>query len=169
MRPKGFMRSISDDGKPVLQDGWNNHLSKVKKNRVKPLTSKVIKKTALGCDDTAAVLADGHINLVDGIAVYHIPVSSMEKWKPTTNSSCNANVPAEVEVKKKGKKRAAPASATPSRDEKKQDIGSSSSSPMDTTITLHTPLVKRKNDDREFEGVSEEPESKKRGRRRSFI
>jgi hypothetical protein len=42
---------ISDDGKPVLQDGWNNHISRVKKNRVKPLTSKVIKKTALGCDD----------------------------------------------------------------------------------------------------------------------
>jgi hypothetical protein len=61
-----------------------------------------------------------------------------------------------------GKKRAAPASATPSRDEKKQDIGSpSSSSPMDTTVPLHTPLFMRKNDDREFEGVSEEPESKK--------
>jgi hypothetical protein len=99
---------ISDDGKPVLQDGWNNHISGVKNNRVKPLTSKVIKKTALGCDDTAAVLGDGHINLVvDGIAVYHIPISSMEKWKPTTSSSCNANVPDEVEVKGKGKKRAA--------------------------------------------------------------
>jgi hypothetical protein len=49
------------------------------------VTSKVIKNTALGCDDNAAVLGgDGHINLVDGIAVYHIPVSSMEKWKPTT-------------------------------------------------------------------------------------
>jgi hypothetical protein len=89
---------------------------------VKPLTSKMIKKTALGCDDTAAVLGDGHINLVDGIAVYHIPVSSMEKWNPATSSSCNANVPAEVEVKRKGKKRAAPASATPSRDEKKLEV-----------------------------------------------
>jgi hypothetical protein len=117
---------ISDDGKPVLLDGWNNHLLKVKKN---------------------------------------IPVSSMEKWKPTTSSSCNANVPAEVELKGKGKKRAAPASATPSLDEKKQDIGyPSSSSPMETTvipIPLQTPIVKRKNDDREIEGVSEEPASKK--------
>jgi hypothetical protein len=70
-------------------------------------------------------LGDGHINLVDGIAVLHIPVSSMEKWKPTTNSSGNANVPAEVEVKGKGKgkKRAATASTTPSRDEKSKISG----------------------------------------------
>jgi hypothetical protein len=96
--------------------------------------------------------------LVDGIAVYHIPV--FFHGEMDANSSCNANVP--DELKGKGKKRAAPASATLSRDEKKQDIGSpSSSSPMDTTMPLHTPLAKRNNDDREFEGVSEEPASKK--------
>jgi hypothetical protein len=32
---------------------------------------------------------------------------------------------------------------------------------MDTTFPLHTPIAKRKNDDRKIEGVSEEPASKK--------
>ena len=151
---------IGDDKKIAAKDGWNNHLSSVTKNRVKPLGEKVIKRTTLGCDDASSVLGSGHITLVDGKAEYHIPLSTMEEWKQINASSCHAPDAVEKKGKKrpaptpvddgKGKKRVASSSATPT--------GSASSSSMEST-TSPNPSDKRKADDEEE--ALEEPEPKR--------
>jgi hypothetical protein len=81
--------NLDSMGNAVVGKEWNSHLSTVKKNRVNPIGKKVIRKDASGCDAVGIVTGDGHIKIVDGRAVYHIPVSKREKWNPSVPSSCS--------------------------------------------------------------------------------
>lgn len=112
------------DGKgAVIEEGWQSHVSTDpnKKNRIKPIGHKVIKKDASGCDAVGVVTGDGHITIVDGKAVFHFPVSTRSKWNPTNDTTCEILVP---DAKEKGKKRPAPSSPSPSSGAKKRATSS---------------------------------------------